>query len=283
MTLHNLQKKVLAELQPFYPESEILYYFRALVEEYLHLKRYEISFQKNLEVPVVTESKILIALDKLKRGVPLQYILGHTTFFGLNFIANNQVLIPRPETEELVDWVIQTTKDIKNPKILDIGTGSGCIAVSLAKNMSHAAVSAMDISVGALDIAKKNAIINLVDIDFFQADILKMPELPSFFDIIISNPPYVQESEKAMMHTNVLQYEPPVALFVFDSDPLIYYRAIAALAHKRLSRQGSLFFEINEAKGKDMLKLLLGAGFGKTELKKDFLGKDRMIKATFSP
>ena len=138
----------------------------------------------------------------------------------------------------------------------------------------------MDISVEALEMAKINAAINQVEIDFFQADILKMPELPHFFVIFVSNPPYVLELEKTLMHANVLQYEPPVALFVYDSDPLAYYRVIAALASKRLSHQGSLFFEINEAKGRDLLELLLRSGFGKTELKKDFLGKDRMIKAT---
>lgn len=282
MTLHNLQKRVLAELAPFYPEPEGHYYFNALAEEYLQLKRYEISLQKNTEVAARTESKILFALDQLKKTVPLQYILGHTAFYGLDFIVDNKVLIPRPETEELVDWVIQTTKDIQNPKILDIGTGSGCIAIALAKNISHAEVSAMDLSTEALDIAKKNAANNQVEIDFFEADILKMPELPHSFDIVVSNPPYVLESEKTLMHANVLQYEPHVALFVYDSDPLVYYRVIAALASKRLSHRGSLFFEINEAKGKELLELLLRSGFGKTELKKDFLGKDRMIKATYA-
>jgi len=282
MTLQNLQKRVLAELAPFYPKPEAQYYFNALVEDYLQLKRYEISLQKNTEVATQTESKFLLALDQLKRAVPLQYILGHTAFFGLDFIVDNKVLIPRPETEELVDWVIQTTKDIQNPKILDIGTGSGCIAIALAKNIPHAAVSAMDISTEALDIAKKNATNNQVEIDFFQADILKIPELPHFFDIVVSNPPYVLESEKTLMHANVLQYEPHVALFVYNNDPLVYYRIIAALASKRLSHRGSLFFEINEAKGKEMLELLLQSGFGKTELKKDFLGKDRMIKATYA-
>jgi release factor glutamine methyltransferase len=282
MTLQNLQKRLLAELAPFYPEPEAQYYFNALVEDYLQLKRYEISLQKNTEVAARTESKFLLALDQLKRAVPLQYILGHTAFFGLDFIVDNKVLIPRPETEELVDWVIQTTKDIQNPKILDIGTGSGCIAIALAKNIPHAAVSAMDISTEALDIAKKNATNNQVEIDFFQADILKIPELPHFFDIVVSNPPYVLESEKTLMHANVLQYEPHVALFVYNNDPLVYYRVIAALASKRLSHRGSLFFEINEAKGKEMLELLLRSGFEKAELKKDFLGKDRMIKATYA-
>ncbi len=280
MTLQNLQKRVLAELAPFYPEPEAQFYFHSLAEEYLQLKRYEITLQKNTEVAALTESKFLLALDQLKRAVPLQYILEHTTFFGLNFIVDNKVLIPRPETEELVDWVIQTTKDIQNPKILDIGTGSGCIAIALAKNIPHAAVSAMDISTEALDIAKKNAANNQVEIDFFKADIFKIPELPHFFDIVVSNPPYVLESEKTLMHANVLQNEPHVALFVYDSDPLVYYRVIAALASKRLSHRGSLFFEINEAKGKEMLELLLRSGFEKAELKKDFLGKDRMIKAT---
>lgn len=282
MTLHNLQKRVLTELAPFYSEPEAQYYFNVLAEEYLQLKRYEISLQKNTEVAARTESKFLFALDQLKKTVPLQYILGHTAFYGLDFIVDNKVLIPRPETEELVDWVIETTKDIQNPKILDIGTGSGCIAIALAKNIPHAEVSAMDLSTEALDIAKKNAANNQVEINFFEADILKIPELPHSFDIVVSNPPYVLESEKTLMHANVLQYEPHVALFVYDSDPLVYYRVIAALASKRLSHRGSLFFEINEAKGKEMLELLLRSGFGKTELKKDFLGKDRMIKATYA-
>lgn len=282
MTLRNLQKRFLSELVLCYHEQEVLHYFHVLAEEYLQLKRYEISFQQNRLVPAETEGKFLNAIDQLKKAVPLQYLLGHTEFFGLNFFVDNHVLIPRPETEELVAWVLQSAKDMKNPKILDMGTGSGCIAIALAKNMPGARVSAMDISDEALGIAKKNAVKNLVDIHFFQANILKIPELPSQFDFIVSNPPYVQESEKQLMHKNVLHYEPHTALFVFESDPLVYYRSIVALAKKELNRNGYLFFEINESKGKDMLELLLRSGFGNMELKKDFLGKDRMIKAGFS-
>jgi release factor glutamine methyltransferase len=282
MTLRNLQKKFLSELVLFYPEQEALHYFYAFAEDYLQLKRYEVSLQKDIQLTAETEGKFLKAIDQLKKSVPLQYILGHTSFFGLNIMVDNHVLIPRPETEGLVDWVLQSAKEMNNPKILDIGTGSGCIAIALAKNLPNASVSAMDISAEALNMAKKNAVKNLVDINFFQADILKMPDLPSQFDIIVSNPPYVLESEKELMHKNVLQYEPHAALFVFENDPLIYYRSIAALAKKNLSHNGTLFFEINESKGKEMLELLLRSGFGNRELQQDFLGKDRMIKASFS-
>jgi release factor glutamine methyltransferase len=226
-------------------------------------------------------------LSRLKTGEPIQYILGYTEFYGLTFKVNPSVLIPRPETEELVEWVLSEVKNQKSKvKILDIGTGSGCIAISLKKNLPGANVSAIDISPGALQTTKENAELNEVDIDFIEADILSPNSLSHISDlrphisIIISNPPYVTLDDKKQMHTNVTSFEPHTALFVPENDPLIFYKAIADFAADNLIPDGMLFFEINENLGKETVELLTGKGFKNIELRKDMSGRDRMIKAT---
>ena len=210
---------------------------------------------------------------------PIQYILGETEFYGLPFKVTPATLIPRPETEELVDWIIANCN--KNPKtLLDIGTGSGCIAIALAKNLPAVKVSAMDISEEALKVASENAIYNKVTVNFSKKDILGTSTLPQKYDVIISNPPYVRNSEKEMMQKNVLDFEPASALFVEDDNPLLFYSKIAKLAKNYLNPNGFLFFEINEYLSKEVIQLLERESFSEIELKQDFFGKDRMIKCT---
>jgi len=209
--------------------------------------------------------------------------LGKTSFYGLEFEVNSNVLIPRPETEELVDWIIRSTKyEVRGTKlkVLDIGTGSGCIAISLAKNIPNAEVFAIDVSEKALATAQKNAESNQVNVTFLEKNILEIYDLEQHFDIIVSNPPYVRELEKQEIKKNVLDNEPHLALFVDDNDALIFYRKIAELAMKNLSPNGQLFFEINQYLGKEMIDLLEKMGFKNVELRKDIYGNDRMVKGT---
>ena len=208
--------------------------------------------------------------------------MGETVFFSYRFLVDENVLIPRPETEELVDWVLTTVTPSSKPlKIIDIGTGSGCIAISLAKSLPNAEVTAVDVSAKALQVARRNAELNGVTINFLQQDILQTTALPDTYDIIISNPPYVRSLEKAEMQANVLEYEPHLALFVSDTDPLLFYDRIATLARKSLSPQGSLFFEINQYLGEEMKALLKAKGFEKVVLRQDLSGNDRMMICQF--
>lgn len=216
---------------------------------------------------------------QLNEHKPIQYIIGHTEFYGLNFEVNENVLIPRPETEELVDWVIKDHKDSKSLKILDIGTGSGCIPISLKFNLPSADVHTIDISTDAIAVAKKNANKNKVDINFIQQDVLAMSSISDDFDIVISNPPYVLESEKVEMRRNVLDYEPSLALFVSNTDPLIFYRKIIQLVETYSNKPTNLYFEINESYADELIKLLNIQNWQHIELRKDIRGKDRMLKA----
>ena len=222
-------------------------------------------------------------LLQLKQQKPIQYIMGETDFFGLPFYVNENTLIPRPETEELVDWISRdlTINECNDLKILDIGTGSGCIAIALAKNFPNAQVFAIDVSEKALATAQKNAIRNEVNVTFIQKNILETENLEQQFNIIVSNPPYVRNLEKVEIHKNVLAYEPHLALFVEDDNALVFYQKITELAAKNLSENGQLYFEINQYLGKEMIKLLAENNFATIELRKDIYGNDRMIKADF--
>lgn len=222
--------------------------------------------------------KIAEIVDRLKNFEPIQYVLGETDFWGLSFYVNSSVLIPRPETEELIQWVLENV-GTEPVRILDIGTGSGCIAVTLAKKLPLAEVHAWDISEDALDVARKNAENNGTQVIFSQRNILQGQPADEIFDVIISNPPYVTESEKSEMAVNVLDFEPPLALFVPDGNPLIFYEKIADLAINSLKSGGKLFFEINREKGGDVMRLLQKKGFRNIELKKDISGNERMIQA----
>jgi len=280
MLVQKFKKQFFLELSELYPETEIQSFFNILIEFKLNLTRVDLALKPNLEI---TAQEIIFfekALSDLKKHIPIQYIIGETEFYGFPFKVNENVLIPRPETEELVAWIINDNKSSSKIKILDIGTGSGCIPISLAKKIPNAEVYAIDISSDALKTAKENAKLNNVTIHFIELDILQAKDLPSNFDIIVSNPPYVRELEKEMMQQNVLDYEPHLALFVKNENPLLFYNKIADLAKNYLVENGNLYFEINQYLGKDTSELLTSKGFKNVKLKKDIFEVDRMIKAS---
>ena len=290
MTINKLKEIFIKELEGVYPKQEIESFFYLLTESYLKIKRIDLVLDPKLEIDLGIEQKFHAALANLKNEYPIQYIIGETEFYGLLFKVDKNVLIPRPETEELVDWIIGKVKseklEVKNQnnnkfrlKILDIGTGSGCISIALAKNLPDSEVWAMDISEKALKVAKENAEFNNVKINFLQLDILKCKKLITNFDIIVSNPPYVRELEKKQMQNNVVKYEPQEALFVKNKDPLQFYKKIAELAKAGLNKNGELYFEINQEFGAETIELMEEKGFINTEIKKDIYGADRMIKA----
>lgn len=215
----------------------------------------------------------------LNQHQPVQYILGHEEFMGLKFIVNPNVLIPRPETEELVLWVMDDFKSKAEFNLVDIGTGSGCIAISIKKNLTQAVVDAIDVSKEALNIASKNAKQNDVEVNFIHSDILK-DDLSKQYEVIVSNPPYVLDQEKSLMQKNVLDFEPHLALFVEDHNPLLFYERIVRLSLEYLKNKGSIYFEINEAYATDTMNLFDNSIWESVELRKDIRGKDRMLKAT---
>jgi release factor glutamine methyltransferase len=264
-------------------EQEIESFFFILTE-YLHnLKRVDIALNPDFEISVAAIEKWNAILVELQQEKPIQYITGEAWFYGLRFEVNENTLIPRPETEELVEWIIESQKSkVQSQKleILDIGTGSGCIPISLKANLPQANVSAIDVSEQALEVAKINAVSNNVEVNFIQANILEVEDLNQHFDVIVSNPPYVRNLEKQEIKKNVLDYEPHLALFVEDTDALLFYRKIAQLALKNLSPNGLLFFEINQYLGNETVELLENLGFKNIELKKDIYGNDRMIRCS---
>ncbi|MEY4432313.1 MAG: hypothetical protein RLZZ44_443 [Bacteroidota bacterium] len=280
MTIKQYRDQFIQTLTPIYDREEAACFFYLILEAKHQLKRVDLALQPDL---VFSESEIAtwnLILEQLKKEIPIQYILGATHFYGSELMVNEHVLIPRTETEELVDWIIQSSKGQSKLKILDIGTGSGCIAISLAKNLPNATVFAMDVSEKALATAKKNAELNQVSIQFLHQSILETEDLGQEFDIIVSNPPYVRELEKLEIKKNVLENEPHLALFVADNDALIFYRKIAQLAQLNLSVTGQLYFEINQYLGQEMLNLLQQMGFKNTELRQDVYGNNRMTKST---
>ncbi len=330
MLLNHLKLDFYKQLEGLYPKTEVTSFFYRLCDFKLDLKRVDMALNlgKNIDSDDVLFFKN--AINRLKLFEPIQYIIGETEFYGLTFKVNKKVLIPRPETEELVEWILKENKEqnINNDvtlstvegisthkpqtlNILDIGTGSGCIAIALAKNLPQAEVWALDVSKQALEIAKQNAVLNKVKINFIEADILNpnfkdnviasvtkqsclpagtaqtdkeittvasLPHSAIKFDIIVSNPPYVKLNEKALMQANVLEHEPHLALFVENNNPLLFYDKIADFAHKNLSKNGKLFFEINQNLGKEVCLLLKVKGFKNISPKKDMFEVDRMVR-----
>ena len=271
-------------LSAIYPKTEIDSFFFILMEEKLKLQRIDTVLNSDLLITNKNLIDLKNIVKRLQKEEPIQYIIGNTEFYGLPFLVDKNTLIPRTETEELVAWVLDEIKVLTNNKItelsiLDIGTGTGCIPISLAKNLTSLNISAIDISPEALLIAKQNAILNKVTIEFIELDILNAESLPQEYDVIISNPPYVRELEKEEIKNNVLENEPHLALFVADENPLIFYNKIADLAKQQLSKNGMLFFEINQYLGKETVNMLVKKGFKNIQLKKDLFGNDRMIKA----
>jgi release factor glutamine methyltransferase len=280
MILKEFRETFSKQLSATYPKTEIDTFFFMLIEEYLGLQRIDTVLKPDFLITTDQLSLLNTALKRLQNEEPLQYILGKTEFYGLPFLVNKNTLIPRPETEELVELILKEANKSKPLQILDIGTGSGCIPVTLAKKRPKATIFAMDVSEEALSIAKQNASLHNVVINFLQEDILKTEILPQKFDIIVSNPPYVRALEKVAIKNNVLANEPHLALFVEDNNPLIFYDKIADLAKEHLRENGMLYFEINEYLGKEMIALVALKGFKDIQLKKDLFGKDRILKAS---
>lgn len=266
------------ELKGLYPKTEILAFTRLILEHVCWLNYTEQVLSRDNPLADQFRIKINEMVKRLQFYEPIQYILGETEFLGLKILVSPSVLIPRPETEELVQWVCKTQLP-DSPDLLDAGTGSGCIALALKKLIPNAKVKAFDISLQALEVARNNAAINNLEVDFFDADILKWENFSwQKFNIIVSNPPYVRESEKKIMEKNVLKYEPQNALFVADNDPLLFYRRILEFTRRYLSKKGWLFFEINETFGSQLIELIQQYGFSETEIKKDLYGKSRMLR-----
>jgi|TARA_R110000772_G_scaffold229095_1_gene339913 release factor glutamine methyltransferase len=286
MLLKEIKNIYHLELDPLFPKEEVDSFFYLVIDHYLGLERFILAMQPNLVVSKENEDPLFFALSQLKQERPIQHILGKAHFCELEFRVDENVLIPRPETEELVYWIInevQKGDPREEVKILDIGTGSGCIAISLAKNLPNAKVYALDISKKALQIAGENAMDNGVDIVFLEADILSLEGFKDKFDVIVSNPPYVRELEKLEMKNNVVEHEPGLALFVSDGDPLIFYKKITRFALSHLKKGGVLFFEINQYLGEEMKQLLEAENFSEIELRKDMFGNDRMLKGQLDP
>ena len=279
MQIAQFKSHFLKTLDTLYDKEEILSFYHMLTAYYLKKSRLDLALEVNLELDNEQLALFNKVLEALKKEKPIQYILGETTFCDLTFKVTENTLIPRPETEELVAWIVESVSETKPIKILDIGTGSGCIAIALAKQLPNATLSAIDFSVKALEVAKQNAKLNHVTVNFIQKDILETDELLDIYDIIVSNPPYVKMNEKPEIANNVLQYEPDLALFVADDAPLIFYGKIATLAKRYLVEDGLLFFEINQYLGRETAELVKRKEFQNVVLRKDIFDNDRMIRA----
>lgn len=269
------------KLDPLYPQNEVKNITEILFYHFMGWDKMTLRLNSQ---NALSESELLLFHKALKRLVnkePVQYVVGETEFYSLPFKVDKNVLIPRPETEELVDLVIQECKG--NESILDIGTGSGCIPISIKKQLKNATVFGLDVSKEALAVAKENAVLNCTEVVFIEEDILKISSLKEVlkndFDVIISNPPYIISSEKELMHPNVLDFEPHVALFIEDKEPLLFYDKIGQLAYDSLSSGGKLYFEINEHYGEETKALLISIGFSDIRMIKDLQNKNRIIAA----
>ena len=273
-TIANRIKKGLVDI---YTAGEVSALTRIIATELLGVSQMADFLKDNITLTAKQEALLDNAIERLKKQEPIQYILGYSDFCGLRFKVTPATLIPRPETSELVEWIASETTGCES--ILDIGTGSGCIAVSLAHKVPQSKVTAWDISNDALAVATENSKANGQAVTFEQVDILAYQPTGEQFDIIVSNPPYIKENEKETMHSNVLDWEPHTALFVPDSDPLLFYRAIAEKGLTILKPGGRLYFEINRAHGKETMEMLAALGYTDIELRKDFADNDRMIRA----
>lgn len=271
---------VKATLKDYFRPEEIRSLTHLLFKEVCGLEPHQLLLYKDKDLSNAEKEKIRSITERLIKNEPIQYLLGKAICYDFIFLVNPSVLIPRPETEELIDLIVRRERT-KGLQLLDIGTGSGCIAISLAKALDEPDVSAIDISADALQVAQQNAKINQAKVRFFQMDILKSADLPvNELDIIVSNPPYVMNGEKTSMRPNVLDYEPHTALFVSDNDPLVFYREIARLGKTHLKCGGRIYFEINAALGIETQELLVNEGYRDCCLVKDISGKDRILYAT---
>ena len=278
-TIKDIRIYLAKELEEIYQEKEISAISNIIIKTVTGIKRLHQLYMPEKKVNNEQAGRIFDICEELKTGKPLQYILGETVFYDCTIKVNNSTLIPRPETEELVDLIVRENKNFQG-NIIDIGTGSGCIAVALAVNLPGSLVTGADVSDDAIVIARENAVLNNVKVSFIKYDIFSADyERFEKADIIVSNPPYVRFSEKQYMNKNVVDFEPHLALFVADSDPLVYYRAIIDFAEKILVAGGKVYFEINEAMGKYMVQLLVSHGYSEIKIVEDLNCKDRIIKA----
>ena len=277
--MHPIVYEIRDALRGYYPDSEALSLAKMLLVEAFGFSTLELYGGKDKEISGNRLRDLHEMLSRLQKNEPIQYILGKETFCGLTFEVDENVLIPRPETRELVEWIVADYESVPACRILDVGTGSGCISISLAKFIPGASVESWDISEGALEVARRNCMLNEVEVLLRQQDVLSAQPQPACFDVIVSNPPYITESEKADMEANVLDWEPATALFVPDTDPLLFYRKIAELGAVMLKEGGSLYFEINRAYGNETVQMLEALGYKQIELRKDDWDNDRMIKA----
>ena len=280
MVLLQLKSQFLDRLTPLYDAEEVARFFELLLNAFESKKRIDLALDPQLETQQLPRWNQ--AMEALERFEPIQYIIGETEFFGLTFEVTPATLIPRPETEELVEWILKDA-NAASLSILEIGTGTGCIPITLAKQLPHAHVTSIDISTEALAVATRNAKRNAVNVQFIHQSVLETEALETcfadqFFDVIVSNPPYVRHLEKHEIQPNVLEHEPHLALFVEDEDALLFYRHIGQLAQNHLKKGGMLYFEINQYLGKETVALLEQLGFQGVELRKDLFGNDRMIR-----
>jgi release factor glutamine methyltransferase len=280
-TASKLFEELVTELGELYSKEEAINIMRMVFQEKLGLSRVDMALNTKKEIDAKSHKLIFQIAEKLLEGQPVQQLLGSAYFHNIKLRINKHVLIPRPETEELVQWIIDDNKATEELQVLDVGTGSGCIAIALAISLMNAQVKGIDISQHALELAQINSIANNAYVDLANLDILNDDNWKKLktFDIIASNPPYVLEREKADMHINVLNHEPHLALFVPDENPLLYYDKISDMARSRLSKEGKLYFEINAAYGKQVKKMLVQKGYKDVILKKDINDRDRFVRA----
>lgn len=273
----SIAKQIESELSAFYPQGELKALVRLLLHEVAGWSLTDLLTRDNLALTAEQQTAVRTAIARLKRQEPIQYILGYADFCGMRFEVNKNVLIPRPETAELVQLVSQNTA--ANARILDIGTGSGCIAIALARLLPEAHIAACDISPEALVVAQRNAQRLGAQVDFAHIDIVQPPATHATYDAIVSNPPYVMASERTTMGTNVLDYEPDLALFVPDENPLLFYAAISDFAQAHLADGGKLFFEINHRLAEETADLVRSKGFAQVDFVEDSFGKQRFVTA----
>lgn len=277
MTFTELKHSFQKRLSDHYPLEEINTFYYWILEDVLELKRIDIKMNRDQQIDEMKLETIQSCLNRLEQEEPIQHILGYTEFYGLKFSVNKNVLIPRPETEELVEWIISDLKEESPKHILDIGTGSGCIPVALKKHVDQHRVSALEVSKKALDLARHNAKTNNTNVRYIEQNILETDELPQDIDVIVSNPPYVKLAEKEQIHKNVLDYEPHLALFVDDDNPFLFYQKIIELTKKR-GRSTTVYFEISQYLREDFENLMQYLDIKSVEIRKDFKGNDRMAK-----
>ena len=280
MILRNLYQYIVSKLSAIFGDNEAKIVTYILLEHFTSYDKLFVCLNPHIEVDHLIIDRIDSAIQALQTHKPIQYVLGKTMFFDLPFYVDESVLIPRPETEELVEWVLKDS--LQTSTILDICTGSGCIAITLAHYLKNSQVYAVDISERAINVARKNAVLNHVNIHFLEKDILSsdFEDEINAFDILVSNPPYVRESEKQYMHQRVLNYEPDLALFVEDDNPLLFYHRILKIGQSLLNNNGKIYFEVNEVFGQEIVTLFMEYGYSNIILRKDIHDKDRIVCGT---